>query len=398
MKHKYIIAAAMAWCIGSAHAQVVAQGQDQEHPGIQQADRRVEAEKDARQGVALPSTITLYGIVDTGVEYVTNVGAGGKSLARMPTNTAGLPSRWGVRGQENLGDGLLAIFVLESGFAPNNGTLGQGGRLFGRQAFVGLSGGWGTLTLGRQYTMLAWGLVDADLLGPAVFASASLDSYLANARADNSIAYRGTFSGVTVGAMYSFGRDGANGGPSPAGTNCAGQTAGDSRACREWSALLKYDASSFGVALAADQIRGGPGAFGGLTSSSLSDTRLSANGYFNVGRLKVGGGLLHRNNEGSAATPKSDLWYLGAAYTLTPSWIVDGEAFRITFKNSDNKATMGVVRATYVLSKRTTVYAMGGRIYNGGSLALSISGGGPGSTPPPGGAQTGVMMGMRHAF
>jgi predicted porin len=42
------------------------------------------------------------------VEYVTNVGPGGKSLVRMPTNTAGLPSRWGIRGQENLGDGYAA--------------------------------------------------------------------------------------------------------------------------------------------------------------------------------------------------------------------------------------------------------------------------------------------------
>ncbi|MFM0606695.1 porin [Paraburkholderia sediminicola] len=238
-------------------------------------------------------------------------------------------------------------------------------------------------TLLRQNPMLAWGLFDADLLGPAIYSSASLDSYLASgARADNAIAYRGTFAGVTIGAMYSFGRDAVNAGPSPVGTNCAGQNGADSRACREWSALLKYDAASFGIALAADQIRGGPGAYGGLTESSLSDTRLSADGYFIVGQLKVGGGLLHRNNEGSTTTPKSSLWYLGASYALTPQWFIDGEAFRITFKNSDNKATMGVLRTTYLLSKRTSVYAIGGRIYNGGSLALSVSGGGPGGTPP----------------
>jgi predicted porin len=61
-------------------------------------------------------------------------------------------NRWGLKGQEDLGNGTSAIFVLESGFDLADGTQGQGGRLFGRQAYVGLSGdSWGTFTIGRQY-------------------------------------------------------------------------------------------------------------------------------------------------------------------------------------------------------------------------------------------------------
>src|ERR1700748_2322615 len=89
------------------------------------------------------SSVTLYGLIDAGVTYVnsTKTANGGHSLiAEQDGATAGLSgSRWGMRGNEDLGGGLAAIFVLESGFSYNNGTSGQGGALFGRQAFVGLS-------------------------------------------------------------------------------------------------------------------------------------------------------------------------------------------------------------------------------------------------------------------
>ncbi|PMY01052.1 porin, partial [Pseudomonas sp. GW460-13] len=64
-------------------------------------------------------------------------------------------SRWGLRGVEDLGSGLKALFVLESGFGLDDGKSQQGGRLFGRQAYVGLeSDQVGRVTFGRQYTSL----------------------------------------------------------------------------------------------------------------------------------------------------------------------------------------------------------------------------------------------------
>ncbi|GAB7539144.1 porin [Burkholderia sp. 3C] len=95
------------------------------------------------------SSVTLYGLVDAGIAYTNNVGGSGR-VALASGNISG--SRFGVRGSEDLGGGLKAVFVLENGFNVNNGQLGQNGRMFGRQAYVGLSSNaFGTLTLGRQY-------------------------------------------------------------------------------------------------------------------------------------------------------------------------------------------------------------------------------------------------------
>ncbi len=343
-------------------------------------------------------SVTLYGVMDTGVEHLTNVGAAGDSLTRMPTNTGSVPSRFGLRGVEDLGGGLKAIFNLEGGIGIDSGVFNQGGRPFGRAAFVGLSGSWGTLTLGRQTTMLFWSLLDADVMGPNIYGIASLDPYVPNARADNAIAYRGSFNGWTLGASYSLGRDAVNAGPSPAGTNCAGESATNTKTCREWSAMVKYDTQDWGVAAAVDRMNGGPGAFAGLSSASLQDTRVSVNGYMKLGQLKLGGGLIRRNNEGSAATPKSDLWYVGAAYALTPMLLIDGQLLRLAFDDSANRATMGVVRGTYSFSKRTAAYAQLARVSNRGASALSVSGGAAGASPAPGRSQTGMMVGVRHAF
>lgn len=346
----------------------------------------------------VPSSVTLYGVIDTGIEHITNVGPAGIGLTRSPTNTASVPSRWGLRGSEDLGGGLKANFTLESGFGADAGTMLQGGRLFGRQAHVGLSGPWGSVAIGRQYTMLFWSVLDADVMGPNIYGIGSLDAYFPNARSDNSVSYRGTFSSLTVGAMYSLGRDAVNAGPSPAGTNCAGESATDSSACRAWSVLLKYDAPTWGVAAVVDRQSGGPGAFGGLTSSQLRDTRTMVNGYYKLDKLKLGAGILRRDNEGSPLTPKSDMVFVGATYNATPTFSLDGQLVRLDFKNSPNQATLLTVRGTYHLSKRTATYATFGRISNDGSSAVSVSGGAPGSAPVAGEGQSGLMLGIRHNF
>lgn len=357
-------------------------------------------------GAVHAQSATLYGMVDTGVEYVSNVATAGGGITRMPSTTGILPSRLGVRGKEDLGAGLSAIYTLEMGFGPDTGASGQGGRLFGRQSTVGLSGDWGAVTLGRQWTMLFWSVLDSDIVGPAVYGLGSLDSYIPNSRIDNSIAYKGKFSNVTVGATYSLGRDTVNAGPSPAGTNCAGENGADAQACREWSALLKYDTKAWGAALAYDVLNGRTPANAtdvvlpaGLTSSSKSDARLMVNGYVKFADLKIGGGVIRRKNDGSATRPNSDLWYLGAAYPVTAALTIDGTVAKLSYKDVDNfDATLLAVRALYKLSKRTTLYTQIGAINNESLSNISVSGGAPGSNPALGGSQTGTMVGMNHAF
>jgi predicted porin len=347
-----------------------------------------------------PTGVTIYGVIDTGVEYLTDVGPGGKSVIRMPTNTAYSSSRLGLRGSEDLGGGLRALFTLEGQFGVDTGVSLNGGRLWGRQAWVGLSGPWGTLSMGRQNTMLFWSLLDATIVGPNAYGGGSLDSYLPNSRADNVIAYRGTFSGLTLGATFSPGRDSVNAGPSPAGTNCAGENAADKSACREWSVLLKYDTPTWGVAAATDHLKGGTGAFGGLTSSDLTDKRSLVNGWAKFGDWKFGAGFLRRDNEGNPVTPKSDLYFVGASWTATPAVVLDAEAVKLNYKSSANAATLLALRATYNFSRRSAAFLSAGHIGNDGSLALSVSGAAPGpaSLPVPGGSQTGVLAGIRHAF
>ncbi|WP_028997779.1 porin [Azohydromonas australica] len=357
------------------------------------------------QTTPAPAAVDLYGLIDTGVERITNVGATGGSLTRMPNISGTLPSRWGLRGIEDLGGGLRAVFTLESGFGPDNGVSGQGGRLFGRQALVGLSGGWGTVALGRQYTMLFWSLLDADQLGPNVYGVGSLDAYIPNSRADNAITYRGSFSGVSVGAGYSLGRDAVNAGPSPAGTNCAGENAADKTACREWSAMVKYDSPAWGVALAADEIRGGAGAFAGLTSSALKDQRVTLNGYAKFGPVKVTAGVIRRDNDAAAplsavngASARSNLYWIGGAYIATPALILDGQFYQLNFNGGGDQSTLAVLRVSYSFSKRAMVYAQAAHISNGARLAISVSSGQSGSNPVAGGSQSAVMVGVRTSF
>jgi len=105
------------------------------------------------------STTTVYGIVDAGVVYDNGNSAGSTISLKSGIESA---SRIGVKGSEELSDNLKALYVLEAGYLVNTGESDQGGRLFGRQAYVGLSGTGGALTLGRQYTpiYLAYGMID----------------------------------------------------------------------------------------------------------------------------------------------------------------------------------------------------------------------------------------------
>lgn len=358
----------------------------------------------AAVAVHAQSTTTIYGMMDVGVESVSNVANVG-SLTRMPSNTGILPSRLGFRGKEDLGSGLSAIYTLEMGFAPDTGASGQGGRLFGRQSTVGFSGDWGAVTVGRQWTMLFWSVLDSDIVGPAVYGLGSLDNYIPNSRVDNSIAYKGKFDKLTVGATYSLGRDTVNAGPSPAGTNCSGENGADTSACREWSVLAKYDTTGWGAALGYDAINGHTSTgstdpiYAGLDSSSKSDTRLTVNGYVKFSDLKVAGGLIRRNNDGSAIKPKSDLWFVAASYPVSAALTLDGTYAKLGYRNISNyDSSLLAVRALYKLSKSTTLYAQAGQINNDSLAAVSVSSGAAGSNPALGNSQSGMMLGVNHKF
>lgn len=341
------------------------------------------------------TNVQVYGLLDTAIDYNTNVDSAGHSRVWMPSLGGGMfPSRLGFKGSEDLGKGLQAIFDLEAGIYMDSGTSGQGNRLFGRQAWVGLAGKWGQVTLGRNYNMLYNSMPEVEIIGPAQYGLGSIDSAIPNGRTDNSVAYKGSFDAVTVGASYSLGRDVSSAG-GPGGTNCAGESGTDAWACREWSAMLRYDTRYFGITSAYDRKYGGAGAAFGLTSSDLSDSRFHIAGYAKTGPWRLAAGTIIRNNEGAPAVPRSNLYYVDGAYRLTPAITVDGLATRLDFKNSANDTDLFMLRAIYDFSKRTSTYLAIGHVGNKGSAALALSAGG---AVVAGGAQNGIITGIKHSF
>ena len=166
-------------------------------------------------GVAHAETsVTLYGIIDTGIGY-NNVKGNGFDGSRIGMiNGVQNGSRWGLRGSEDLGDGLRAVFQLESGFDSGNGKSGQNSRLFGRQATIGLaSDSWGQLDFGRQTNISSKYFAAIDPFG-AGFGQANIGVSLSAAntvRYDNMVLYQTpSFSGFQFGLGYSFNADDQN--------------------------------------------------------------------------------------------------------------------------------------------------------------------------------------------
>jgi predicted porin len=350
----------------------------------------------ATHGAMAQSSVSIYGLLDSGVVYTTNANAAGDSIAKVPTLTGSMPSRVGFRGVEDLGGGLQAVFTLEAGLHVDTGLMGQGDRLFGRQASVGLRGAYGTLTLGRQVNMTSVAVAKSDLLGPNLFSLGSIDPYIPNARSDNAIGYLGNFGDFTAGATYSFGRDGSAAGGPPA-TNCPGEVAGDAKACRQATAMLGYDNDRLGATVSYDIMYGNTGAAAGLTTSDSNDRRATLNGYATAGKLRIGAGIIARKRVAATRVNdlESNLYYLGGSYPLTPTLTMDAQVSRLEVKGSDNDATLASLRLTYFLSKRTAVYGLLGRMNNSGRAAIALDVGG---TVGQGMNQSGVATGIRYAF
>lgn len=161
-------------------------------------------------GVAQAETsVTLYGIIDTGIGYTRFKADDIKSTKTGLYDSVQSGNRWGLKGTEDLGNGLKAIFQLESGFTLTDGRSAQGGRLFGREASLGLQGdSWGTVKFGRQTNVASQFLSSvASPFGDA-FSEAHIGNTftsLSTVRADNVVSYVSpSFSGFRFGLGYSF--------------------------------------------------------------------------------------------------------------------------------------------------------------------------------------------------
>ncbi|MBP0630837.1 MULTISPECIES: porin [unclassified Cupriavidus] len=338
------------------------------------------------------SGVTLFGIADAGIEFNNNAGRNGDSLVRLVSgNQSG--SRWGLRGAEDLGSGLKAVFLLESGFDIDTGNSGQGGRLFGRNAYVGLDSQYGSLLLGRQQTgMREFGnIYDPNAIADRYSILSIAPEF--GARADNAIKYVGKFGKLTGQAFYSFQANGSE----VAGSNVFG---------RNFGAFVNYNSGSLALGVAYDDAHVG-------TPSNQAPVlrRVSVAGTYAVGDAKAYAGYrLAKAYDGAmlpgaqAANAGSNLYWLGLAYKVTPAFSLTGAAYYQDFRQTGSDPWQFVLTSDYSLSKRTDLYASVSYALNTDNSALGVNGFNSGSgtsavlNVQPGKDQVGAVMGLRHRF
>jgi predicted porin len=347
------------------------------------------------------SSVTLYGIVDVGIEHLNNTTAGGAQTREVSGNLSG--SRWGLKGTEDIGGGLKAIFVLESGFNVNDGTMAQStkglganatttSRLFGRQAFVGLSYNSHQLTFGRQNALLYDEAVAFDPLAAAARYSTLSFDYAFAARADNSAKYVGKFGPLTASAMYSTRYDTGYGTEVP-GAELTGRYFGGS---------LTYATGALAASVVYEQRNSNT-----VGTNTATERRASAAATYKFGPvqgfagyryLRASNAFLPANSisvtNGSEANA-ANMYWAGAQYFITPAFALTASAYYQDVHSTSADPWMAVLSADYFLSKRTDVYATAAFARNKSGSNLGVNGYG---TTPVNHNQTGFVVGMRQKF
>ena len=320
------------------------------------------------------STVTAYGIVDASVRYAGNAAAGGAPLKSIGDG-AYTGSRLGFRGTEDLGDGMKAFFNLEMGLDPSTGTMLQAtatpnygqaaapnGRAWGRISLIGLTTAFGTVTLGRQYTLAH------ELSGrfqpqsnPNEAALSVLSGHQV-ARQDNMAKYTNQFGPMGIAVSATAG-EGANG--------------------KAWGAGGTYAAGPIDAVLYGQHMENFNGAetrrIYGLGGSYAVNSGL---------KLFVGG--MQRSHE--VSLQKNKVWTAGANYHLTNNLVLTASYTQDTQTGTGvGSRKLAFVGADYLFSKRMDVYV----VINNNKLS--------GAYPLPGfmgtrDSATGVSVGLRHRF
>ena len=329
------------------------------------------------------SSVTLYGLLDAGVSYTNNTrtatAVGGSAVKLSSGLMQG--NRWGLKGAEDLGNGLKAVFDLENGFSVGTGSLSQGGREFGRNAYVGLSSNTaGTVTLGRQNEFMYdyvghMSIDDFNGQGGSVFNHPlDNDNTGGTFRVDNSVKYTSTnFNGLTFGGLYGF-------------SNQAGGFANN----RAYSFGANYNNGPIAAALAYTQLNNSGTPTANAAGGAVDNSTASGDATLNAQRQRTfGGGLNYTfgpanvgfvvtNTQLSNATafaggagvavPSASARFtnyeVNAHYSLTPA-VTLAAAYTFTdgkFNNIDSaispKWNQFSLLSDYALSKRTDVYAL----------------------------------------
>lgn len=315
--------------------------------------------------------VTPYGAVDMGL-VVENGGPAG----RITKLTSGVVngSRLGWKGVEDLGGGLTAVLVMEAGILADTGGSAQGGLLFGRQIFVGLSGRAGTIRLGRQYTFTdpTLAALDPFYLG---FAGRMTNVFVQGytARFDNGVTYSTpTVGGLTGNLAYGF-----------------GEVAGDSSAKRYFGGAASYVNGPLAVRFAHQDTNT-------LSATSVpgnaKNTLVGATYTFGVVKLHAAVGT-SKSDVGSLVTVDANDGMIGATLRFGPSSILASMVRRDDQRAANGDARQLALGYTYDLSKRTMLYAAYAHISNK-NQAFYVSG----NATEAGSGNRAANLGIRHFF
>jgi predicted porin len=331
------------------------------------------------------SSVTLYGIVDAGVEYVNHAGADG-GAARLVSGGKNT-SRWGLRGVEDLGGGLKAVFQLESGINIANGSLDDGpGALFDRRATVGLKNRFGQVTLGRTFTTTYDYMLPFDPMGYAPNYSWATSSTASGNRKDglfsrsaNAVRYDGEFSGFKFGAMYGF-----------------GNVPGSLKSSSKYDFAIGYGNGPFAAVVTFDRQNGANDSVTPAdTTNYIQGIHAGLSYDFGPAKAMAGYRNYRRTFNTTAATLRSDMYWIGGLYEFTPYFTLYGAVYHQDIKDgNDADPTLFSLRAQYALSKRTVLYVAGGYAMARHDQKVSLSRDLTGASD----TQTGVTAGVQHRF
>ena len=297
--------------------------------------------------VLAQSTVTLYGRLNTTLESQ-------KANGVRNTVVANNASRFGFRGEEDIGGGMKALFRLEGGVASDTGAT-TGGALFGREATVGLSGGFGTVRLGQQAYLPAY-LATADYVSmhnhdTGSSADALFGGFYIDSRQSNSISYTTpNISGFTLEIAQGLNEK----------ANIPGTAV---RRKNQTDIAANYDA--------------GPLHLGAGYEKIGDDKLLALRALYEFGALTVGGYL---ERDDFITLGKRNNVRVSAMYTVGASEFHANVGSAGKFSNvADSKAQQYTLGYNYNLSKRTKVYGYftrlndnAGKVYGGDFNSTAI--------------------------
>ncbi|WP_250471939.1 porin [Caballeronia sp. GAFFF1] len=364
------------------------------------------------------SSVTLYGRLDAGLEYMNGVPTGAAknvtgSRIRAESGDWGT-SLWGLKGAEDLGGGNRAVFQLEGSFNTMTGQGPGGGGLFNRWATVGIANNsFGTVLLGREL-FVSNGVWDFDPFGQSNWSSASLVRGRNWPQSSNNISYQSPkFAGFDFYGQYALSN----------ATNWNGN--GSTKQGREAGAYVTYTSPYFQIRGMYDEIRNPAngmlgGAYNALNGGITGADNANGNGVYaysreysamaNVflGQFKIQAGYQAIRSSGMTGQLPGEPTTLdhewgGVTWQASPAAALTAAVYHVNGNNGAGNATMYTVGGSYNLSKRTLFDLQVATVQNSKTANYGLNANNFGTAastdnPFPGRSQTGVYAGIQHSF